>query len=109
MGALGFSAGLVIASLSELSEIVEKLVGPFQYFLLPFGGAFFMANWLPDAARDVVWYVPVVHSYELIRGGYFGPEIPTYATPSYAWACALVLTGLGFFIFRLAEDHVGQK
>lgn len=109
MGALGFGAGLMIAALSELSEIVEKLVGPFQYFLLPFGGAFFMVGWLPDAAKDLIWYVPLIHSYELIRGGYFGPEIPTYATPAYAWAWALVLTGLGFLTFRLVEDHVGQN
>lgn len=108
MGALGFGAGLLIASLSEMSEIVEKLVGPFQYFLLPFGGAFFMVDWLPDAAKDVILYLPLVHSYELIRGGYFGPEIPTYATPAYAWAWALGLTGLGFLTFRMVKDDVGQ-
>jgi capsular polysaccharide transport system permease protein len=109
MGALGFGAGLLTAALSELSEIVEKLVGPVQYFLLPFCGCFYMVTWLPDPAKDVVWYIPLLHSYELIRGGFFGPEIPTYATPAYGWAWALALTGLGFAVFRLVEDHVGQK
>lgn len=108
MGALGFGAGLLTATLSELSEVVEKLVGPFQYFLLPFGGAFFMVNWLPDAAQDIIWYMPLVHSYELIRGGFFGPEIPTYASPAYAWAWALMLSGLGFSVFRIVKDDVGQ-
>lgn len=109
MGAMGFGGGVLIAALSELSEVVEKLVGPLQYFLLPFCGCFYMVTWLPDAAKKIVWYMPLVHSYELIRGGYFGPEIPTYSTPAYAWAWALGLAGLGFYVFRLVEDHVGQN
>lgn len=108
MGALGFGAGLLTAVLSETSDVFENVYGPFQYFQLPFSGCFFMVDWLPTKAQEIIWWIPMVHCYELIRGGFLGPSSPTHSTPEYTWAWAIVLTGLGFQLFRAVEDRVGQ-
>lgn len=107
MGALGFGSGLLISSISEWTEVVERFIGPMQYFLLPFCGCFYMVEWLPDYAKEIISYIALVHSYELIRAGFFGPEIPTHTAPLYAWAWALIIMGLGCCTFNAVKDRVG--
>lgn len=106
MAALGSGAGILFAALSEISDLVEKLNAPVQYFILPISGCFFLVDWLPDSAREYALYIPLVNAYELIRGGFYGPEIPTYGSASYAFACALASAGVGCFIFERVKDQI---
>ncbi|MGO4171782.1 ABC transporter permease [Bosea sp. TAF32] len=106
MSALGLGFGLTIACLAEFNDLTEKVIQPIQYFLLPLSGCFFMLDWLPDHARDMVSYVPLVHAYETFRAGFFGPNVMTYGDLFYGYASALVLTGLGFFLFERIRDRV---
>ncbi len=41
MGALATGAGILIAALSETTDLIERINQPFQYFLLPFCGCFY--------------------------------------------------------------------
>lgn len=106
MGAMSASAGVLIAALSESSELVEKLNQPVQYFMLPLSGCFFMVDWLPDSVKAYAVYIPLVNAYEIIRGGFYGPEFPTYGSASYALGAALLTAGLGFFLFERIKDHI---
>lgn len=106
MGAISSGTSILIAALSAKSEIIEKLNQPVQYFLIPFCGCFFMVNWLPDSARDFVLLIPLVHAYEIIRAGFFGPEISTFGSPTYGFACAIVAAGLGCFLFERVKDYI---
>lgn len=106
MGAVGAGAGVLFAALSETSDIVEKINPPLQYFILPFSGCFFMADWLPDSVREQALYIPLVNVYELIRGGFYGPEVRTYGNASYAIAWSVATAGLGCFIFERVKDRI---
>lgn len=106
MGALATGMGVVIAAFSETTELVEKVNQPFQYFMLPFCGCFYMVSWIPEGSREYALYIPTVHSYEMIRAGLFGPEMQTFGSPFYGFAWALLLAGLGFFMFERVKDHV---
>lgn len=106
MGAFSAGSGILFGALSEMSHIVEKLNGPVQYFILPFSGCFFMVNWLPHSAQEIVLYIPLVNAFEIIRGGYYGPEIETFGSASYVFASALVTAGLGCFLFERVKDHI---
>ncbi|MDT8870516.1 ABC transporter permease [Komagataeibacter rhaeticus] len=48
------ATAMIFASLSEMSELIEKVMGVFSYLSLPFTGAFTMVSWLPPKYR---WYM----------------------------------------------------
>lgn len=70
---------LVVAPLSEMSEVVEKFVPVTTYMMVPFSGAFYFVSSLYPAAAAVVLWSPPVHGMEMMRYGVFGPSIdPRY-------------------------------
>ncbi|NPD68334.1 ABC transporter permease [Lichenicola cladoniae] len=93
-----FSLGsaLLIAALSELSELVEKSVGVLSYLALPFTGAFTMVDWLPPHFRWILLWSPSVNNIEMIRGGWFGYGVHAHFDVVYdAWITLLmILIGL---------------
>jgi capsular polysaccharide transport system permease protein len=101
----GASLALVVGSLSERFEVIEKLWHPVSYILFPLSGALFLVEWLPKAAREVVLWLPMVHGVEIIREGYFGNAMRAYYDISYMAATCLCLTLLGL---ALAKD-VGRR
>lgn len=106
MGLVCSCAGVLFASLSELSHVMERINGPLQYFILPFSGCFFMVDWLPDSAKEYVLYIPLVNAYEIIRGGFYGPEVATYGDAFYVVLCSTLTAGLGFFIFERVKNRI---
>lgn len=106
MGALAFGFGLFLAGLTELSETAEKFIQPMQYMIVPLSGVFFMVSWLPQKARELIVWVPQVHSYEAIRAGFFGPSVRTYEDLGYGFGWALAITAVGILVMELARDRV---
>lgn len=97
MSWLGFGVTCIIAGLSEKSEILENLIQPTQYLILPLSGAFFMVSWLPKSAQDYALAVPLVHIYEMFRAGFFGRTVETHYSIGYAAIWATGLTALGIW------------
>ena len=92
--AFSYCSALIIAALSERSDMLEKVVGVSMYLSLPFSGAFVMVDWLPQSFQRVVLWSPMVHNLEMIRGGYFGNAVhPIYSVYYDTW-----ITGLMFII-----------
>lgn len=104
MAFLAFGLMLCFATLTEFFEAAERFVQPFQYLLLPVCGFFFMVSWLPDSVQKVAWYMPTVHCYEMVRGGFFGPELKTYYTPWYP-----LLWGLGLMAIALPKVEKARE
>jgi capsular polysaccharide transport system permease protein len=93
---LAAGLALVVGALSQIVEVVERLVSLMTYVLVPLSGTFYMAAWLPPAYRDSVLLLPLLHPVEMIRAGFFGDGVTTYYSVAYAaaWAAGLTLTGL---------------
>jgi len=72
------SVAFIIAPLSEMSEIIEKLLPVTVYLAIPFSGTFNLASWLTPAARDVALWSPMVNAMEMIRYGIFGNAVRPY-------------------------------
>lgn len=102
------SAGLalILGALAQIVEVVERFVALFTYLLVPLSGTFYMVGWAPAAYRDVLLYLPFIHPVEMIRGGFFGPRIPTYFDLGYValWAAAFSLTGI--LLLRFVRDRI---
>lgn len=101
----GWALGITVGSLSERTEVLEKLWHPATYFLFPLSGAAFIVDVLPPAARDLILYLPMVHCVEYIRMGFFGSSFTPHYDLSYVVAVSAVLTIFGL----LNMFHVSRR
>ena len=77
------SLSLIVGSLSEKTEIVERVFHVLQYLMIPLSGSFLIVDSLPQKAQDILLYIPTVHCAEIIREGYFGSIHPWHYDYSY--------------------------
>ena len=94
MGIISASVATGIAVLSEYYEASERFIQPLQYLFVPLSGFFFMTDWLPSYAQSIVFYMPSVHCYEIIRDGFFGKSVVTHYAIWYPLAFSLVLLAI---------------
>jgi len=106
IGFYAFGTGLVIASLTERFEVAEKFIQPWQYLMIPLSGTFFMVEWLPTAAQQIIWFNPSVHCYEMFRAGFFGQEIKTHFELWYPMLWGLGLVTVGLYWLPRARDRI---
>ena len=97
----GGSLAILLGSLSERSEIVDKLWHPAAYLLFPLSGAAYLVDALPKAAQDAVLWLPMVHGTEMVRDGYFGSKIVAHYDTFYLITVNMVLT-----LFALALERI---
>ena len=91
---------LVLAPLSEKSDVLEKLIPVTAYIMIPFSGTFAMISWLTPAAQSALYYSPFVHAMEMMRHGIFGDRVNAQWDVSVPIASSLVLTLLGLSMCR---------
>lgn len=103
-----YAAGtaLVVGALSERSEVVEKIWNPISYIMIPLSGTFYMLYWVPAQFRSALLWMPPINGVEMIRGGYFGPAVPTYYDATYFIYVNLILTAIGLYFTKDARKHV---
>jgi capsular polysaccharide transport system permease protein len=100
------AVGLIIGSLTEMYEWMEKLIGPFMYFMLPVCGAFFMVDWLPYRLQRAAVYIPSVNAFEIIRSGQFGPSVRVHYDIPYETFICVALVALGILLCRNVHRHL---
>lgn len=101
------SLALIMAALSERSEIVEHIWTPMSYMYLPISGFMYMAVWLPTPLRNAALTIlPCLHSYEMIRAGLFGDQIQTFYDIGYTTSFLAVLTLIGLWLVRDVRRHL---
>jgi ABC-type polysaccharide/polyol phosphate export permease len=91
----GAALGLLIGTINERSDFVEKIWHPISYLLFPLSGAAFLVDALPQAFRDAVLWLPMVHGLEYLRDGYFGSQFNAHYDLSYMASVCLVMTVVG--------------
>lgn len=96
----------VIGTLCEYSEVINRLWGAFSIILFPISGVAFFVHWLPDIAKELILYIPMVHLTEMIRHGYFGDVIPTYESIGYIVWCNLLLSFLGLTLLKNVVNKI---
>jgi len=102
-----FSAALAIflGSLSEFSELVERLWHPIAYFLLPVSGAGYLVDALPPEAQRIILILPLAHGTEMVREGFFGSKVVSHYDIGYMAEINLVLT----FVALLLTSYVSRR
>ena len=95
-----FSLCLVLAPLSEMSEVIEKVMPVTLYIMIPFSGVFTMVSWLAPQFQKAILYSPFVSPMELIRYGIFGDRVNAIWDVSVPITATLVLTLIGLALCR---------
>ena len=101
------AVAMIVAALSERSEMVEHVWPPIAYVYILLCGFPYMAFWLPEGLRNFALTVnPPLLVYEIIRGGLYGNLIPTYQYPGYLAYILAVLTVIGLWLMRNVREHI---
>ena len=91
---------LIVGSLSEKTEIIERVWHVIQYLMIPLSGSFVIVDSLPQQAQDIFLYIPTVSCAEIIREGYFGPANRWHYDLSYLLLMNTALTLIGLVQLR---------
>jgi ABC-type polysaccharide/polyol phosphate export permease len=97
--------GLFVGSLIHKWNFFGKIWSPTSLILFILGGTFYMVDWLPSELQKYALLIPTVHNIEMIRYGFFGPEITAYFDVGYSAAFNIFLTFLGFIFLRYVSLH----
>ena len=96
----GTSLALLLGSLSEDWEVVERLWHPASYLLFPLSGAAFLLDVVPEHFRNVLLYLPMVSGVEYLREGYFGSKVRSHYDLEYMALCNTAFLILAFAQIR---------
>ncbi|MDR0781529.1 MAG: ABC transporter permease [Pseudomonadales bacterium] len=95
-----FSICLIVAPLSEMSEVIEKFVPVVTYIMIPLSGLFTMAAWLTPAMREYLLLSPFVNAMEMMRKGIWGDDITAYYNIWNPLGCSMVAAVIGLSLCR---------
>ncbi|MGA8610515.1 MAG: ABC transporter permease [Xanthobacteraceae bacterium] len=102
-----FAIAMIVAALSERSELIEHVWPTLSYMYLPVCGFFFLAEWLPDSLRPIALAIdPPLHTFEIIRAGLFGSKFHPYYDQGYLAYILSTLTLIGLWLMRNVRQHV---
>lgn len=100
------AVALVVAPLSEMSDILEKVIPVTTYLMVPFSGAFYLVGILHPDAAQVALYSPPVHGMEMMRYGIFGPDIDPQYDFVYPFKFILPCMALGLLLCRIVRKRL---
>jgi capsular polysaccharide transport system permease protein len=105
----GFTAcgmALLVGAISEIFEVVERIIGLTLYLLIPLSGTFFLADWLPEDVRRFALLLPFLTCAEMIRSGFFGPALNAHYNEAYTITVAAVMTVGGLLLVQRVRNRV---
>ncbi len=97
---------LIVGAISEIFEVVERIIGVTLYILVPLSGTFFLADWLPEDVRHFALLLPFLNCAEMVRYGFFGPSINPHFDLGYTLVVALTMNALGLLLVRQVRSRV---
>lgn len=100
------AVAMIFASLSEMSDLIEKVVTVFTYLTLPFTGAFSMVDWLPSKYRWYIMLSPSVDNIEMIREGEFGLNAHAHYDILYDFGITLFLLIIGLYLTQHVRKFI---
>lgn len=98
---LGVGLGLVFGAIKYYMSAITNIQSVFLRILFFASGKFFVADSLPPALRDWLWYNPLLHITEWVRSSFFSSFESRFYDWTYPVKFALVVLFLG-----LASERV---
>lgn len=107
MTLLSQGLAFIWGSISEAIDGAARVLQVFTFLFLPIGGLFFLVEWLPAWAQEIVLWIPTVHVFEMLRDGQFGSRFRPIYDVYYllAWIIGTHLIGLAGL--RITRERLG--
>ncbi|ANY16292.1 ABC transporter permease [Bordetella pseudohinzii] len=106
---LGFGVGLINSVLNMMFKSWEHLYSAVTRPLYLLSGVFYLVDALPDKARAVLVYNPMVHAIEWFREGYFANFSSLTLDRSYLIEWAIASTVLGLCLERAMRRRLHTR
>jgi len=100
------ATALLVAPLTERSELLEKSVSVLSYLSIPVSGAFTMVDWIPPHYRWILLLSPSVNNVEMVRGGQFGYAAHAHYDLVYDTWITFLLILLGLSLTLRVRRHI---
>jgi capsular polysaccharide transport system permease protein len=97
---LGCGVGFVNAVLQTLFRSWDKLWNNATRLLYFFSGIFYVPGMMPDWARDILAWNPLLHAIDWFRAGFFGAYQPHWLDRRYLLVCAILALLAGLSLER---------
>lgn len=101
-----FGISMIIVGGTHDNSLLERLVHPFSYFMIPLSAAFYEVSWVPEPYRHLLLYNPFPQMFELVRYGQFEPATLEYVNFIYMTAWTLILNLLGLIAIRAVRNRI---
>jgi capsular polysaccharide transport system permease protein len=101
-----FGLALIVAYLSETSQLFERLWPILFLMILPFSGIVYQVSWMPTEIQTVLLWSPLVNGVELLREGYFGNQVQAMYSIAYLIFINLLITLMGLVLIRKIRGHL---
>jgi len=105
-GLLGSTLGLVFCTLSQFSNLVDRIMSPLLRPMFWISGVFFTAMDLPERVRAGFLRNPLLHTVELVRGGWFEGYDSRFASVPYILMWILGLAFVGLSLERVVRQRI---
>jgi capsular polysaccharide transport system permease protein len=103
---LSLSLSMIIVGGTYERRILERLVHPFTYFMMPLSGAFFPVAWIPQPYRGYMLLNPMAQIFELVRYGQFENASDEYFNIVYVTFSCMALSVFGLIALKSARTRV---
>jgi capsular polysaccharide transport system permease protein len=103
---LSFGLSMVVAAYSYDSHFLSRFIHPISYFMMPLSGAFVTMNFLPDWARELMAWNPMMAIFEIARYGQFESASDKYLYWSFAASTCAITTYWGLVAVRRVRRRI---
>ncbi len=103
---ISLAVSMIVVGGTYERRVLERLVHPFNYFMMPLSGAFYRVGWLPDPFRHYLLFNPLAQVFELIRYGQFDAATLEYVNFYYITGVSLVLTVVGLVCVKSVKNRI---
>ncbi len=101
IGCLNASILLFIPSYNQTYAVIQR---PFFFI----SGIFFTVESLPDGAREIALYNPILHGIDWFRSAYFQSYEGVYLDVQYLWTFVLILLAVGLASLHKNREYARQ-
>ena len=108
-GLLGLGVGLVNTTLFALSKGWELAYGVISRPLFLVSAVFFSFASLPAAAREVLWWNPLIHLVGLMRAGFYPVYDDSHVSALYVLALGLGLVAAGLALMLACANRLVEQ
>lgn len=109
MALLSQGLAFLWASMSYAVDVAGRFLQAITFLILPIGGLFFLVEWLPVWAQEIILWIPTVHIFELLRDGQFGSRFRAIYDLYYVAGWIVVTHLLGLAALRITRQRIGLE